>query len=65
MSKDKLTLDLEKIKEVYNFKEGCKYVIYAETDREGCAALAHKIKKITKADVIVINSPIQIYEVKQ
>lgn len=66
MTKDKLTLDLEKIKEVHELKEGCKYVVVAPkvVNSVGCI-IANVLKAKFKIKCVVINTPIKIYEVKE
>lgn len=66
MNKDKLTLDVEKIKEVHELKEGCKYIIAAEEfNHQDMAELKEALAKIGIYPVVVVNTKIEIYEVKK
>lgn len=65
-NKDKLTLDVEKIKEVHELKEGCKYIIeIPEADHEQSNGVVNTLKEKFNIDCVVINAKIKIYEVKK
>lgn len=66
MEQDKLTLDVEKIKEVHELKEGCKYIIQVKNaSREEMWTLRVALKSVLNIQSIIIDEPIKIYEVKE
>lgn len=62
---EKITIDIEKIKETFELKEGCKYIIqFEDACEEERYDLYNLLKQMFNIDVVIISKPIKLYEIK-
>ena len=63
---DELTLDVKKLKEAHELKEGASYILEGENlSAQEVSEIKHGLYDIFRIKCMVITTPIKLYEVKK